>query len=115
MNSFDQFQSPFSWRYGSEEMRKIWSERNKRRLWRRIWISLAKAESLYGLVNSGQIAELEAHAEDIDFEKAQEFEKSIRHDLMAELRTYRIARVPARAAYSISVRHPWISKTMPMP
>ncbi|MEN6491591.1 MAG: adenylosuccinate lyase, partial [Rectinema sp.] len=88
MNSFDQFQSPFSWRYGSEEMRKIWSERNKRRLWRRIWISLAKAESLYGLVNSGQIAELEAHAEDIDFEKAQEFEKSIRHDLMAELRTY---------------------------
>jgi len=88
MNNFDQFQSPFSWRYGSEEMRVIWSERNKRRLWRRIWISLAKAEARYGLVTSGQIAELEAHAEAIDFEKAQELEKSIRHDLMAELRTY---------------------------
>jgi adenylosuccinate lyase len=88
MNNFDQFQSPFSWRYGSEEMRVIWSERNKRRLWRRIWISLARAEARYGLVTPGQIAELEAHAEDIDFEKAQELEKSIRHDLMAELRVY---------------------------
>ncbi len=88
MNSFEQFQSPFSWRYGSKEMRAIWSERNKRRLWRRIWVSLAKAESRYGLVTSDQIAELEAHAEDIDFKKAEELEASIRHDLMAELRTY---------------------------
>jgi adenylosuccinate lyase len=88
MDNFEQFQSPFSWRYGSAEMRVIWSERNKRRLWRRIWISLAKAEARYGLVTSGQIAELEAHAGDIDFGKAEELEKSIRHDLMAELRTY---------------------------
>jgi len=88
MNSFEEFQSPFSWRYGSKEMRAIWSERNKRRLWRRIWVSLAKAESRYGLVTSDQIAELEAHAEDIDFKKAEELEASIRHDLMAELRTY---------------------------
>lgn len=88
MDNFDQFQSPFSWRYGSEEMRVIWSERNKRRLWRRIWIALASAEARYGLVNADQLAELKTHADDIDFEKAQELEKSIRHDLMAELRTY---------------------------
>jgi len=88
MNSFEQFQSPFSWRYGSEEMRIIWSERNKRRLWRRIWVSLAKVEARYGLVTSDQIEELEAHVEDIDFKKAEELEASIRHDLMAELRTY---------------------------
>ena len=88
MDTFDQFQSPFSWRYGSPEMRTIWSERGKRLLWRRIWIALAKAESRYGLVTVAQIEELERSATDIDFERAGEIERSIRHDLMAELRTY---------------------------
>jgi len=88
MDTFDQFQSPFSWRYGSPRMRAIWSERGKRLLWRKIWVALAKAESRYGLVTAAQIEELDRHAGDIDFAKADEIEKSIRHDLMAELRTY---------------------------
>jgi adenylosuccinate lyase len=88
MQNFDQFQSPFSWRYGSPAMRTIWSETYKRRLWRRVWVGLAKVQSQYGLVTSSQIAELEAHAADIDIQKAQEIEQSLRHDLMAELRTY---------------------------
>ncbi len=69
-------------------MRAIWSERNKRILWRRIWLALAEVESRYGLVKASQIDELERHTTDIDFAKAEEIEKSIRHDLMAELRTY---------------------------
>ncbi len=69
-------------------MREIWSERNKRKLWRRIWIALARAESSYGLVTPSQIAELESHADDIDFEKANRIEDSIHHDLMAELRVF---------------------------
>ncbi len=88
MDTFDQFQSPFSWRYGSQRMRAIWSERGKRLLWRQIWIALAKAESRYNLATATQIDELERHATDIDFMKADEIERSIRHDLMAELRTY---------------------------
>lgn len=35
------FISPFSWRYGSEEMRYLWSEVYKRRLMRRVWVALA--------------------------------------------------------------------------
>ncbi|HPG96019.1 MAG TPA: adenylosuccinate lyase, partial [Rectinema sp.] len=88
MESFDRFQSPFTWRYGSDKMREIWSEHNKRKLWRRIWIALARAESSYGLVTPSQIAELESHADDIDFEKAGRIEDSIHHDLMAELQVF---------------------------
>ncbi|MBP6958903.1 MAG: adenylosuccinate lyase [Spirochaetia bacterium] len=88
MENFDRFQSPFTWRYGSEKMREIWSERNKRKLWRHIWIALARAESRYGLVTPSQIAELESHADDIDFEEANRIEDSIHHDLMAELRVF---------------------------
>lgn len=84
----DDFISPFTWRYGSQEMRRIFSERHKRLLLRRIWIALAKAEAKAGLVSDEQIAELEEHAEDIDIERASQIEAEIHHDLMAEIRTY---------------------------
>ena len=84
----DTFISPFTWRYGSQRMRQIFSERNKRLLLRRIWIALARAEQQAGLVSQQQVAELEAHRDDIDIERASEIEKEIKHDLMAEIRTY---------------------------
>ena len=84
----DTFISPFTWRYGSGEMRTIYSERHKRELLRRVWIALAKAEAKAGLVTDEQIAELEAHAKDIDIDRATEIENEIKHDLMAEIRTY---------------------------
>ena len=80
--------SPFSWRYGSERMRCIWSEMNKRRLWRRIWVALASAQSSAGLVTEEQLADLRARRDDVDWERAQELEAELRHDLMAEIRTY---------------------------
>lgn len=84
----DTFISPFTWRYGSQRMRQIFSEKNKRLLLRRIWIALARAEQQAGLVSQQQVAELEAHRDDIDIERASEIEKEIKHDLMAEIRTY---------------------------
>ena len=90
MKSFthDTYLSPFTWRYGSDEMRAIWSEINKRRLWRRIWVALAAAQSEAGLVTQDQVADLQAHQDDVDWERAQEIEADLRHDLMAEVRTY---------------------------
>ncbi|NLV73563.1 MAG: adenylosuccinate lyase [Chloroflexi bacterium] len=82
------YQSPFGWRYGSDAMRQLWSEVEKRRIWRRIWVALAEAQSEAGLVTSEQLAELRAHQGDIDWERAQEFERDLHHDLMAEVRTY---------------------------
>lgn len=84
----DTYLSPFTWRYGSDAMRRLWSEGAKRRLWRRIWVALASAQAEAGLVGPEQVADLRAHQDDIDWERAQELERDLRHDLMAEVRTY---------------------------
>lgn len=85
---FDTFISPLTWRYGSSEMKEIWSERNKRLILRRVWVALAKVQNKAGLVSDEQLADLQAHAEDIDIERALEIEATIHHDLMAEIKTY---------------------------
>ena len=84
----DTFISPYTWRYGSSEMREVFSEVHKRKLVRRVWIALAKAEMRAGLVTESQLEELIAHKDDIDIERASEIEKDIKHDLMAEIKTY---------------------------
>jgi len=86
--SHDTFISPFTWRYGSQEMRSIWSEIHKRKLLRRVWIALAKAEQKAGIVSADQVKDLEAHKDDIDIERAAAIEAEIHHDLMAEIRTF---------------------------
>jgi len=84
----DTFLSPFTWRYGSDDMRRIWSEAHKRRTWRRIWVALAAAQQQAGLVSAEQVDDLRAHADDIDIDRAHEIEAEIHHDLMAEVRTF---------------------------
>ncbi|MBE9508678.1 MAG: adenylosuccinate lyase [Chloroflexi bacterium] len=84
----DTYISPFAWRYGSEEMRAIWSEVHRRRLWRRVWVALAAAQHQAGLVTAEQLADLRAHQEDVDLARAAEIEAEIHHDKMAELRTF---------------------------
>mgnify|MGYP000850615458 FL=1 len=80
--------SPFTWRYGSAEMRAVWSEAGKRRLWRRVWVALAAAQAEVGLVTPAQVEDLRAHQDDVNWERAQEIEAELRHDLMAEVRAY---------------------------
>lgn len=80
--------SPFSWRYGSPTMRALWSEGHKRRLWRRLWVALAQAQQRAGLVTQAQVDDLRAHKDDVDLERAHAIEAEIRHDLMAEVRTF---------------------------
>jgi adenylosuccinate lyase len=88
--SFDTFLSPFSWRYGSTEMRHIWSEAYKRKTWRRVWVALAEAQSAFGLVTTEQVADLRAHADDVDIPAAHAAEEKLRHDLMAEIHVYAV-------------------------
>lgn len=82
------YQSPFSWRYGTDRMRHLWSEEEKRRRWRQGWVALAQAQQSAGLVTSGQVADLAAHVDAIDIERAHQIEAEIRHDVMAEIQTY---------------------------
>ena len=84
----DTFISPFTWRYGSPAMRQLWSEEHKRRLLRRVWVALARGQMAAGLVTPAQVADLEAHVDQIDIGRAQEIEAIIQHDLMAEIRVF---------------------------
>lgn len=88
MTDYNQYQSPYSWRYASPEMRQIWSEVNKRRLWRQLWVALAQAQAELGLVQPDQVEDLRRHMQEIDIPRALEIEAEIHHDLMAEVRTY---------------------------
>jgi len=80
--------SPFTWRYGSTEMRHIWSEAHKRQLWRRLWVALAEAQQQVGLVTQAQVDDLRAHTEMVDIDRAHQIEAEIHHDLMAEIKTF---------------------------
>ncbi len=90
MQSYDHesYLSPLTWRYGSDAMRVVWSEAGKRRLLRRFWVALAETQAKAGLVTPEQVADLRAHQDDIDIARAAEIESEIRHDLMAEIRTF---------------------------
>ena len=88
MADFKQYQSPFSWRYGTEPMRRLWSEHHKRVLWRKIWVSLAEVQTDYGVVTSEQAADLRAHMEDVDMTRSLTIEQEIQHDLMAEIKAF---------------------------
>ena len=86
MNSY---KNPLEERYSSKEMLFNFSPNNKFRTWRQLWIALAEIEKDLGLeISDEQIADLKANAENIDYEKAAEYEKKFRHDVMAHVHTY---------------------------
>ena len=90
MSQHDRYISPFSTRYASDEMQYIFSDDNKFRTWRRLWVALARAEMNQGLTNitPDMVAELEAHVDDINYEVAIEREKLVRHDVMSHVYAY---------------------------
>ena len=94
----DRYISPFSTRYASDEMQYIFSEDNKFRTWRKLWIALAEAEQAEGLdITDAQIAELKAHAEDINYDVAIAREKECRHDVMSHVYAYGVQCPTAKA------------------
>lgn len=85
----DAYESPLSARYASKEMKYIFSPDKKFRTWRKLWIALAESEKELGLpITQEQIDELKAHADDINYDVAQEREKIVRHDVMSHVYAY---------------------------
>ena len=85
----NKYESPLSARYASEYMLHLFSSDMRIEVWRRLWVSLARAEMELGLpITAGQVAELEAHVTDIDFACAARREKEVRHDVMAHVYAY---------------------------
>ena len=85
----DRYESPLSSRYASQYMLSLFSAETRIRTWRKLWVSLAKAEHTLGLpVTQEQVDELEAQLDNIDFEVAAAREREVRHDVMAHVYAY---------------------------
>ena len=85
----DRYESPLSSRYASAYMLQLFSQQERIHVWRQLWVELARAEHQLGLpITAEQVAELEAHTEDIDFDMAAQRDKEVRHDVMAHVYTY---------------------------
>lgn len=92
------YENPLVARYASRGMAELWSGQRKFSTWRRLWVALAEAERELGLpIGEGQIAELKAHVDAIDFDAARAHEKRLRHDVMAHVHTYGDVAPGARA------------------
>lgn len=95
--SSDQYENPLISRYASKEMSHIWSSDKKFQTWRRLWVALAESQQELGLnISDQQIEQLRANIENVDFELAAEYEKKLRHDVMAHVHTYADACPDAR-------------------
>lgn len=85
----NQYESPLSSRYASKYMLELFSADTRCRTWRKLWVSLAKAEMKLGLpITAEQVAQLEAHTDDIDYDCVSKREKEVRHDVMAHVYAY---------------------------
>lgn len=85
----DVYESPLSTRYADKEMKYIFSPDKKFKTWRKLWIALAEAEMELGLpVTQEQIDEMKEHADDINYDVAEEREKLVRHDVMSHVYAY---------------------------
>ena len=92
------YDNPLITRYATSAMAERWGAQRKHRTWRQLWLALAEAEQELGLlandgktprISAEQLAELRAHLDDIDFERAAFHEKRLRHDVMAHIHTLR--------------------------
>lgn len=90
MTPFDHttYLSAFTWRYGSDAMRRIWSLHHQRLLWRRVWAALAAAQAAAHLIPHEQADDIRAHQDEVDLAQSDALEAQIHHDLMAELRVF---------------------------
>lgn len=86
--TFDTYLSPLTWRYGSPEMRTVFSEKHKYELWRKIWIALAEAQHQVGLVSSEELSDLKKNEKNIDIDKIFEYEKDTKHDVVAAIKEF---------------------------
>ncbi|MDO5021971.1 MAG: adenylosuccinate lyase [Eubacteriales bacterium] len=81
--------SPFSTRYASAGMQELFSNANKQRWFRKLWVILAKSEKELGLnISDEQITQMEEQTDNIDFSAIAAYEKKLRHDVMASVHAF---------------------------
>src|SRR5439155_6272154 len=97
MSRTDVYDNPLVTRYAGRAMAELWGPQRKFSTWRRLWLALAEAQHELGLladdgvtprISAAQLAEMRAHVDDIDFARADAYERRLRHDVMAHIRTF---------------------------
>lgn len=89
MDHLDRFISPLASRNASPQMQRLWSPRYKFSTWRRLWLALAEAQQQLGLpIADAQLQQMRDHLDDIDFDRASEYESKLRHDVMAHVHAF---------------------------
>src|SRR3954469_15430316 len=98
MSRFDTYESPLVSRNASPEMLRLFSPQHKFGLWRRLWLELARSERELGLsrISEDALRQMEAKLDDIDFDRAADWEKRLRHDVMAHVHTFEEAAPAAK-------------------
>src|SRR4051812_13229282 len=94
----DTYESPLASRNASKEMLRLFSPQHKFSLWRRLWLELATAERDLGLtrITPAAIAQMREKLDEIDFATAAQWEKRLRHDVMAHVHTFEEAAPAAK-------------------
>ena len=84
----DIYKSPLCERYASKEMQSIFSNDRNFHM-EKLWVALAESEKELGLpISDEQIEEMKAQIDNIDYEKARQYENELRHDVMAHVHTF---------------------------
>jgi adenylosuccinate lyase len=98
MGPADTYESPLAARNASARMLRLFSPRHKFGLWRRLWLELARCERELGIsrISDSALREMEAKVDDVDFERARDWEKRLRHDVMAHVHTFEEAAPAAK-------------------
>jgi len=95
--SEDRYQNPLTDRYASDEMAQLWGAQRKFSTWRQMWVALAESQQALGLdISDTQLAELRSQVDQIDFDVAGQYERKLRHDVMAHVHAYADACPTAR-------------------
>ena len=95
--SEDRYQNPLTDRYASDEMAQLWGAQRKFSTWRQMWVALAESQQALGLdISDTQLAELRSQVDQIDFDVAGQYERKLRHDVMAHVHAYADACPAAR-------------------
>ena len=101
---------PLTERYASKEMSYIFSPEFKFRTWRRLWIALAEAEKELGLpITDEQITEMQAAADDINYEEAEAREREVRHDVMSHVHAFGLQAPSARGIIHLGATSAYVT------
>src|SRR5947209_19007487 len=110
MPSTDTYESPLATRNASKEMLKLFSPQHKFSLWRRLWLELARHERDLGItrITDAALREMESHLHDIDFSRAADWEKRLRHDVMAHVHTFEEAAPAAKGIIQLGATSQYV-------